>query len=115
MAEAIRILQVPPGIARTSEEVRGRFERLWEELRTQTQYESNYSRVLLHPAYRGILGLGPLAVPLILEKIRKGSRGVWFQTLEDIVEHNPVAKEHEMDVELMAQDWLKWGRDNGLL
>lgn len=101
-------------LRRTPQEVELRFRMLLEQWNEETRFESNYSRLMLHPAYRKILGLGPQVVPLILRNLSQGS-GPWLAALEDITGENPVAPEHEQDARLMAEDWLEWGRRRGII
>jgi hypothetical protein len=103
------------GVLRSDEDVRKRFEFLAAQWYEGTRFESNYARILSHRAFRGIIGLGPQAVPLILKELEKGQAGAWFQALEDITGENPVAPGHEADSALMIADWLTWGRSNGIV
>jgi hypothetical protein len=101
-------------LRRSKAEVEDRFRTLLEQWTEETRLESNYSRLMLHPAYRKILGLGPQVVPLILHNLSNGS-GPLLAALEDITGENPIPPEHENDARLMAQDWLEWGRRHGII
>lgn len=98
----------------TPEEVERRFGILLEQWTRETHFESNYSRLMAHPAYRKILGLGPQVVPLLLKNLVHGS-GPWLAALEDITGENPIRVEHEHDARLMVEDWLEWGRRHGII
>jgi len=65
-----------------------------------------------HPAYFEIVGLGPPAVPLILERLKKSTRP-WFQALAAMTREDPAA-EAESHSEA-ARAWLEWGRRRGLV
>ncbi|HEY4329696.1 MAG TPA: hypothetical protein VGN88_08160 [Phycisphaerae bacterium] len=101
-------------LSRSNEEVEKRFKGLLEQWTEETRFESNYSRLMMHPAYRKILGLGPQVVPLILRNLTGGS-GPWIAALEDITGENPILPGHETDSKLMIQDWLEWGKRHGIV
>jgi hypothetical protein len=100
---------------RTDQEVRERFYSLLHEFKEDTHFLSNYAKKFSHPAYAGILGLGPQAIPLILKELQAGSGGVWFHALASISGENPVAPGHESSASMMRADWIAWGRRNGNL
>ena len=100
---------------RTEKEVEERFHALLTDWRNRTRLESNYAKIMTHPSFRRILALGPQAVPYILQDMKTGHGGAWFQALEDITGENPIAPEHEVDSSLMIEDWLEWGRRNGII
>jgi hypothetical protein len=64
--------------------------------------------------YQQIIGLGPAAVPLIRDELRR-EPDQWFWALEAITEQNPVPPEAMGKVRLMAQAWLAWGVQEGVL
>jgi len=76
--------------------------------------ESLTFRMAMHPAYQQIIGMGPSAVPLILDELRK-EPDHWFWALRAITGASPVKKEHRGKIEHMAADWIEWGRQNGYL
>ncbi len=101
-------------LARSEKEVEEKFNAYLAEWRNHTRLESNYGKILANPFYRRILALGPQVVPLILEDMKKGHGGAWFQALEDLTGENAIVPEHEVDSSLMIADWLEWGRKNGV-
>jgi hypothetical protein len=68
---------------------------------------------MLNP-YQRIIGMGPPVVPLILEELRR-EPDQWFWALEAITEQNPVPQEASGKPRLMAEAWLRWGDQLGLL
>ncbi len=70
--------------------------------------------MVMHPAYQRIIGMGQSAVPLLLAELNR-KRGHWFWALHAITGENPVPPETEGNLGLMAQAWLKWGRDRGYI
>ena len=58
--------------------------------------------------------MGPDIVPLILEELER-EPDQWFWALKAITDADPVSPEHTGAVELMAVDWLRWGREQGFV
>jgi hypothetical protein len=68
----------------------------------------------MHPCYQAIIGMGEIAVPLILESLTHRFDH-WFWALEAITQDNPVPRRLRGNIEAMARAWLKWGSDRGLV
>ena len=94
--------------------VRGRFERLAAEWKEQSRYLSNTAQMAMLEPYQRIIGMGPTVVPLILEELRR-QPDQWFWALEAITEENPVPREDMGKTRLMAEAWLRWGEQQGLI
>ena len=94
--------------------LRGRFQRLSAEWKEQSRYLSNTAQMAMLPSYQRIVGMGWPAVPLILEALQR-EPDHWFWALEAITEQNPVPSETAGHVADMAECWIDWGRDQGLL
>jgi hypothetical protein len=105
-----------PSLARPSDkaDLRARFQRLAAEWKEQSRYLSNTAQMALLRPYQRIIGMGWDAVPLILEELRR-EPDQWFWALEAITEANPVPREAAGKVRLMAQAWLTWGKQHGLI
>jgi hypothetical protein len=58
--------------------------------------------------------MGWPAVPLILEELRR-EPDQWFWALEAITEQNPVPREVAGVVPKMAEAWIEWGKQQGIL
>ena len=58
--------------------------------------------------------MGWPAVPLILEELQR-EPDQWFWALEAITEENPVPPEARGNVRHMAQAWLEWGKQKGIV
>ena len=69
--------------------------------------KSSIDEIVLHPAYQRIIGLGPAAIPLIAEELRREPHH-WFNALIALTGANPVAAEPRGDVDAMSADWLAW-------
>lgn len=94
--------------------IRERFERLAAEWKEQSRYLSNSAQMAMLNPYQRIIGMGPPVVPLILEELRR-EPDQWFWALEAITEQNPVPHEASGKPRLMAEAWLRWGDQRGLL
>ena len=93
---------------------RERFRQLADQWETETVFLSNSDRAAAHPAHREIVGMGELAVPLILERMRSQG-GHWFHALCSITNANPVQPADRGNVEAMQASWLEWGARSGYL
>lgn len=94
--------------------IRPRFERLSAEWKEQSQYLSNTAQMAMLPSYQRIVGMGWPVVPLILKSLEH-EPDHWFWALEAITEQNPVPPELEGHVADMADRWVAWGREQGIL
>jgi hypothetical protein len=93
--------------------MRERFQRLAAEWKEQSRYLSNTAQMAMLKPYQRIIGMGPPAVPLILEELQRHP-DQWFWALEAITEVNPVPPEAAGRVREMAQSWIEWGRRHNL-
>jgi hypothetical protein len=88
------------------------FEQLSQHLANDMQFSSSTSALYDHPAYRLIVRMGYVAVPLILQELKREPNH-WFRALKDITGADPVRVAHRGRMREMANDWLQWGRANG--
>jgi hypothetical protein len=95
-------------------DVTERFRRLAAEWKEASRDLSNTAQMAMLRPYQGIIGMGPPVVPLILEELRR-EPDHWFWALEAITEQNPVPREAAGKVHLMAQAWIRWGQQQGIL
>ena len=108
--------KVPGAPPRVAHElgVSERFHRLAAEWKEQTRILSNSAQMAMLRPYQRIIGMGPRVVPLILEELRR-EPDQWFWALESITEQNPVPPEAMGKVLQMAQAWVRWGEQQGML
>ena len=90
------------------------FEALAEQWRDETAHLSSIPKVVMHPAYQRIVGMGRAALPLILRSMRE-QPGYWFWALEMIAGENPVPAEDAGHTKKMKEAWLSWGAKRGLI
>ena len=95
-------------------DIRERFARLATEWKEKSRFLSNAAQMALLRPYQGIIGMGRPVVPLILEELRR-EPDQWFWALEAITEENPVPLEDRGNVRQMAEAWIEWGKQRGLV
>jgi hypothetical protein len=87
-------------------------EKLFQELASQWRNETDHLSLaikqVMHPAYQRIIGLGPVAIPLILRELQR-EPDHWFWALEAITGEKPAAP--GSSVAQAAQAWLQWGKE----
>ena len=88
------------------------FESLVFQWKADNFFESSPYRMADHPAYRRIIGMGWVAVPLILAKLRQ-EPDFWFEALYSITGEQPVSPSHAGNIKAMTEDWLAWGKRKG--
>ena len=98
----------------TPSSVRSRFRQLVTEWKQQSRFLSSATQMAMLQPYQRIIGLGPNAVPLILEEMQQES-DFWFWALESITDENPVPPDDSGFVSKMTDAWLSWGRQRGLV
>lgn len=89
-----------------------KFESLAKKWEAETAHLSAMHRIALHESYQRIIGMGPVAVPLILERMKtKPDR--WFWALRSITGANPVGDSDGGQLDVMTRKWLEWGKREG--
>ena len=91
-----------------------RFQRLAAQWKEQSRFLSNSAQMAMLRPYQRMIGMGPPVVPLILEELRR-EPDQWFWALESITEQNPVPHEAVGKVRLMADAWVRWGEEQGVI
>jgi hypothetical protein len=75
-----------------------------------TRYESSLMRIVLHPGYQAIIGMGVDAIPFILDDLRLQG-GHWFWALHAITQADPTQQGGDLEAARLA--WLNWGETHG--
>jgi hypothetical protein len=96
------------------EDTRERFRRLAAEWKTKSRHLSSTAQMALLDPYQRIIGMGWDAVPFILEELRR-EPDQWFWALEKITDQNPVPPEAAGRVRQMAEAWIDWGQQKGII
>lgn len=98
-----------PGV---SEDTAKRFAELTTKWKEETRFTSKIKTMRENSAYREIIAMSELAIPLLLADLEKNG-GFGFLALGDITGANPVPKESAGKIDEMAAAWLVWGRTHG--
>jgi hypothetical protein len=91
---------------------RTRFDDLVRQWRGETRYSSSLTRIVMHPAYQAVIGMGEAALPLIFEDLKRNG-GHWFWALHAITQADPALAGD--DFTAAAHAWLAWGQAHGYL
>lgn len=83
----------------------------WE---AETAILSSITEIVMHPAYQQVIGMGPIAIPLILSEMKE-KPGHWFWALKSITGEDPVLPEQRGRIKEMTEAWLHWGKDQGYI
>jgi hypothetical protein len=107
---SIPVQSVPEcGIAETIEQRFRRLEAAWE---SATLFLSDAHKIIEHPAFQEIISMGTAVIPFMLRDLEKAPRQ-WVWALPRITGANPVRPEEAGNSRMLADAWLRWGRENG--
>ncbi|WP_155751523.1 hypothetical protein [Scytonema sp. UIC 10036] len=87
------------------------FVQLAEQWRRETGMISLVTKMVMHPAYQRIIGMGHPVVPLILRELEDEPEH-WFWALQSITGANPVPPEQRGNLKQMATVWIQWGKEH---
>lgn len=101
-------------IASTSETEK--FNMLASQWERETLMKSNLAEIVLHPAYQKIIAMGPVALPLILQAMKR-EPGHWLWALEMLTNltGNASPANGSSDLIEATDAWIRWGKDEGYL
>ena len=101
-------------LTRPEAELADEFRRLADEWEAETKYLSNTVQIAMSEPYQRIIALGRPVVPLILAELRERPQQ-WFWALRMLTGVNPVPDDIRGQVRRMAEAWVTWGEQNGLI
>ncbi len=101
-------------IAKQDQELDQEFRRLAVAWKRETKHLSRIDQVCANPCYLQIIGMGADALPMILRELEKET-DYWFVALSAITRASPAADAQGMTPEQMAEAWLRWGHEHGLI
>jgi hypothetical protein len=96
----------------TLAELRRRFQKLAKQWKKETAFTSSQVEKATNPSYQQIIGMGPWAVPLILEELARRPDH-WFWALKAITSNDPAREEDRGDLDKMTRAWLRWAEEKG--
>jgi hypothetical protein len=112
-SELRKFVTLPTTIA-GSESQQIKFDRLANEWRRNTAFSSSINDIVLDANYQQIIGMGVVALPLILNEL-KGAPEHWFWALAAITGANPAESEPDGDIQAAADAWVRWGKNRGII
>lgn len=84
-----------------------RFHGLKSEWQEATAALSSLTNICMHPAYQQIIGMGPVAIPLIMNEMKRAPHH-WFWALKSITGEDPVPPDLQGRMIDMTNVWLIW-------
>jgi len=103
-------------MADTQSEKQEKLERVFREhaerWKKDTRHWSSVTKMVMHPSYRRIMGMGPIALPLILRELRDYPDH-WLVALNAISGEDPSSPDSTFEQAVSA--WMEWGVRNGYL
>ena len=75
--------------------------------RRETGHLSSLTRAIAHPSYLRIIGMGKLAVPLLLKELKERPDH-WLVALNAITGEDPAPEDANFSEAVAA--WIKWGK-----
>lgn len=91
-----------------------RFSNLEKEWEDNTAGLSSITEIAMHPSYQQIIGMGTLALPLIMREMSIKPNH-WFWALKSITGEDPVPPEERGNIKNMTDAWLNWGQTQGYI
>jgi hypothetical protein len=97
-----------PSRGPATETVEVRFRRLEAQWKADTEFLSDAGKIINHPAFRAIIGLGEEVVPLMLRDL-EAQPSLWVWALPEVTGQNPVPQSDGGNIRKMTDAWLQWG------
>ena len=98
--------------SQASVSIKDTFDALVREWREDTRLLSSVTKMVMHPAYQRIIGLGEAAIPLLLQELEQ-TRDHWLWALAAISREDPTSQGADFDQAIDA--WLAWGKQRGYI
>jgi hypothetical protein len=89
------------------------FQELADTWIKETARHSVLMKIVMHPSYQRIIGLGPIAIPWILRRM-KAKPNHWFWALDALAQGLSPAEGCESLIEA-TDAWIRWGEDKGYI
>src|SRR5262249_162335 len=103
---------VPTQQTSIAETVEQRFRKLETQWKDETGHLSSTTKIVNHPAFREIVGMGQAIMPLMLRDMEERPR-LWVWALPEITGADPVPASDQGNIAKMTEAWLRWARENG--
>lgn len=96
---------MPRDSTKSHPSLEARFRALAKRWKADTEADSSIARMIRHPAYQEIIGMGEPVVPLLLAELEY-EPDFWFAALQKITGADPVLKTSAGKIEEMAIAWI---------
>lgn len=113
-SELPRFFEPSPATIANTRTLQTKFETLANDWRRNTAFSSSMTDIVLDSNYQQIIGMGVVAVPLILNELRQAPEH-WFWALAAITGANPAENEPDGDIQAAADAWVQWGLRRGMI
>ncbi|MBF0180869.1 MAG: hypothetical protein HQM03_12675 [Magnetococcales bacterium] len=100
-------------LRRSQESAEQKFARLANRWKEESAHLSSVERMAMLRSYQAIIGMGAVAVPLLLRELQK-EPDHWFWALQAITEADP-ANGETLPIDELAARWVTWGQQEGWL
>ena len=94
--------------------IEAEFGQLVHEWKSGRRRGADVARMIKHPAYERIIGMGRPAIPLILKELER-EVDHWFPALREITGFSPIPEESKGNLAKMRQAWLDWGKSEAYI
>ena len=91
-----------------------RFYRLANEWKKETIHLSSLTKLVMHPKYQSIIGMGPDVLPILFRELQR-KPDHWFWALKAITEEDPTLPEDAGNLQKMTEAWLNWAGERDYL
>lgn len=95
-------------------DLQSRFKRLSIAWRKKSAHISSPVEIAMMPEYQEIIGMGVVALPFIIQEL-EDEPDHWFWALRAITGIDAVSRKDAGRINKMAQAWIEWARENGLI
>jgi hypothetical protein len=90
----------------------GDFKSHVEKWKRATLHTSSLTKMIAHPSYLRIIGMGPVILPFLFKELKERPDH-WLVALNSITGEDPAPIGSTFDIAVEA--WLRWGREHGYL
>ena len=94
------------------ENLESEFKAQADQWRRDTLHTSSVTKMIMHPSYLRIIGMGPTVLPLLFKELEERPDH-WLAALNAITGQDPAPTESSFDEAVAA--WLDWARIHGYL
>ncbi len=96
----------------TIDTIEQRFRTLEAAWNADTAHLSTPAKIINHPAFQEIIGLGMAVVPFMLRDMEARPR-LWVWALPRIIGLDPLSEGDRTNIAKASNAWLQWAKENG--